>query len=130
MAPAEVRRNILKFVMGDRMMDLSKSSIPIRIPPGSFSDGAEDMYYEELDHEKGRFKVYLSKIAPTLMKAADEATRKDLVQMINNGGGPARSWWQRRLSWKLRVESRSQILWLGSPSKPELCSHFFCHFLG
>ena len=72
MAPAEVRRNILKVVMGDRMMDLSKSSIPSRVPHGSSSDWAEDMYYEELDHEKGPFKVYLSKIAPTLMKAADE----------------------------------------------------------
>lgn len=65
----------------------STSKMLAKIPPGSFFDWAEDMYYEELDHEKGPFKVYLSKVAPTLMKAADEATRKDLAHLINNGGG-------------------------------------------
>lgn len=65
----------------------SSSKILARIPPGTFFDWAEDMYYEELDHEKGPFKIYLSKVAPMLMKAADEATRKDLVKMIKNGGG-------------------------------------------
>ena len=65
----------------------SSSKILAKIPPGSFFDWAEDMYYEELDHEKGPFKVYLSKVAPMLMKAADEATRKDLVRMIKSGGG-------------------------------------------
>ena len=65
----------------------SSSKMLARIPPGSFFEWAEDMYYEELDHEQGPFKVYLSKVAPMLMKAADEATRKDLIQMINNGGG-------------------------------------------
>lgn len=45
------------------------------------------MYYEELDHDNGPFKVYLSMVAPMLMKAADEATMKDLVRMIKQGGG-------------------------------------------
>lgn len=65
----------------------SSSKIMSRIPPGKFFDWAEDMYYEELDHENGPFKVYFSKVAPMFMKGVDEATRKDLVRMVKQGGG-------------------------------------------
>ena len=65
----------------------SSSKILSKIPPGHFFDWAEDMYYEELDHENGPFKVYLSRVAPTLMKGADEATMREMVRMVKQGGG-------------------------------------------
>ena len=65
----------------------SRSEILAKVPPGTFFDWAEDMYHEELDHENGPFKVYLSKVSPMLMKGVDEATRKDLARMIKQGGG-------------------------------------------
>ena len=65
----------------------SSSRILGKIPPRRFFDWAEDMYYEELDHENGPFKLYLSKVAPTLLKGADGATRKELVGMVKQGGG-------------------------------------------
>ena len=65
----------------------SSGKILYKIPPGHFFDWAEDMYYEELDHENGPFKVYLSRIGPTLMKTADEGTMKQLARMVNQGGG-------------------------------------------
>ena len=65
----------------------ASSNILSKIPPGDFFVWAEDMYYEELDHESGPFKVYFSKIAPALVKEADEATMKGLVPMVKQGGG-------------------------------------------
>ena len=65
----------------------SSSKILYKIPPSHFFDWAEDMYYEEIDHENGPFKVYLSRIAPTLMKTADEGTMKQMARMVNQGGG-------------------------------------------
>ena len=65
----------------------SSGKIIYKIPPGHFFDWAEDMYYEELDHENGPFKIYLSRVGPTLMKTADEGTMKQLARMVNQGGG-------------------------------------------
>ena len=65
----------------------SSSKILSKITSGHFFDWAEDMYFEELDHENGPFKVYLSRVAPTLVKGADEATMKELVGMVKHGGG-------------------------------------------
>ena len=65
----------------------SSSKLLAKVPSGTFFDWAEDMYYEELDHENGPFKVYLSKVSPMLIKGADEATRKALARMIKQGGG-------------------------------------------
>ena len=65
----------------------SSSTLLAKVPSGTFFDWAEDMYYEELDHEHGPFKVYLSKVSPMLIKGADEATRKALARMIKQGGG-------------------------------------------
>ena len=65
----------------------SNGKILHKIPPGHFFDWAEDMYYEELDHDNGPFKLYLSKIGPTLMKTVDEGTMKQLARMVNQGGG-------------------------------------------
>lgn len=65
----------------------SSSKTLSKVPPLTFFDWAEDMYHEELDHEKGPFKVYMSKVAPTLLKGADAATMKELVRMVKHGGG-------------------------------------------
>ena len=65
----------------------SSSKLMTKVSPGVFFDWAEDMYYEELDHQNGPFKVYLAKVAPTLMKGVDEATKKALTHMISQGGG-------------------------------------------
>ena len=65
----------------------SSGKILYKIPPSDFFDWAEDMYYEELDHENGPFKVYLSRVGPTLMKTVDEGTMKQLARMVNQGGG-------------------------------------------
>lgn len=65
----------------------SSSKILSKIPPGRFFDWAEDMYYEELDHDSGPFKLYLSRVAPTLIKGVDEGTMKELVGMVSQGGG-------------------------------------------
>ncbi|CAF9938665.1 MAG: hypothetical protein ALECFALPRED_007814 [Alectoria fallacina] len=65
----------------------SSSKILGEVAPGVFFDWAEDMYHEELDHDNGPFKVYFSKVAPMLMKGANEATWKDLARMVKQGGG-------------------------------------------
>ena len=65
----------------------SSSKILEKVSPATFFDWAEDMYYEELNHDNGPFKVYLAKVAPPLMKTADQATMNDLVPMIKQGGG-------------------------------------------
>ena len=63
------------------------SKLITQIPRAKFFDWAEDMYYEELDHENGPFKVYLSFAAPSLLKGMDEACKRSLVKMISQGGG-------------------------------------------
>ena len=65
----------------------SSSKILSKIPPGNFFDWAEDMYYEELDHGDGPFKLYFAKVAPMLVKEADETTMQGLIPMIKLGGG-------------------------------------------
>ena len=65
----------------------SSSKILSKVPALTFFDWAEDMYHEELDHENGPFKVYLSKVAPMLLKSADPASMKELVRMVHQGGG-------------------------------------------
>ena len=75
----EMQKQVVKLV--------SSSKILAKVPPGAFFDWAEDMYYEELDHDKGPFKEYFSKVAPMLMKEAAKATMKDLIPMVSQGGG-------------------------------------------
>lgn len=65
----------------------SSSKIQAKVPPSAFFDWAEDMWHEELDHDNGPFKVYLTKVAPMLVKGADEATKKEILRMVNQGGG-------------------------------------------
>lgn len=74
-----LQKQIVKIFSSSKIMD--------KVSPGVFFDWAEDMYSEELDHENGPFKVYLAKVAPTLMKGVDEATKKALSHMIKQGGG-------------------------------------------
>ena len=75
----DLQKQIVKLV--------STSKILGNVPAGTFFDWAEDMWYEELDHNNGPFKVYMSKVAPMLMKGADEATMTELIRMVNQGGG-------------------------------------------
>ena len=65
----------------------SSSKILSKITPGVFFDWAEDMYSEEIDHENGPFKMYFSRVAPTLIKTVDEATKNELKRMVAQGGG-------------------------------------------
>ena len=65
------------------------SKLVTQIPRAKFFDWAEDMYYEELDHNNGPFKVYFSKVAPTLLNGMDEACKGSLASMVNQGGGYA-----------------------------------------
>ena len=66
---------------------VSKARIPAKVPPGMFFDWAEDMWHEELDHDDGPFKWYLSKAAPVFIEGADAATMKELLRMVKQGGG-------------------------------------------
>ena len=75
----DLQKQVVKF--------FSSSKILSKISHGRFFEWAEDMYYEELDHENGPFKVYMSKVAPTIMREANAATRKELVGMVKQGGG-------------------------------------------
>ena len=63
------------------------SKLITQIPRAKFFDWAEDMYYEELDHKDGPFKVYFSMVAPSLLKGMDEECKKSLAEMMNHGGG-------------------------------------------
>ncbi len=58
-----------------------------KITPAAFFDWAEDMYYEELDHENGPFKVFFARVAPALMRCVDPSVSKDLCRMVKLGGG-------------------------------------------
>ena len=75
----ELQKQVVKLFSSSRILS--------KIPPDDFFDWAEDMYYEELDHENGPFKVYFSKVAPMLVKEADETTMEGLAPMIKQGGG-------------------------------------------
>ena len=63
------------------------SKLITQIPRAEFFDWAEDMYYEELDHENGPFKIHFSMVAPNLLKGLDEACKSSLTAMANRGGG-------------------------------------------
>ena len=63
------------------------SKLVTQIPHAKFFDWAEDMYYEELDHRMGPFKIYFSIVAPDLLKGMDEACKRSLAAMVNQGGG-------------------------------------------
>lgn len=65
----------------------STSKILAKITPATFFDWAEDMYYEELDHENGPFKTFFARVAPSLMRCVDPSLMKDLCRMVNLGGG-------------------------------------------
>ena len=63
------------------------SKLVTQIPRAKFFDWAEDMYYEELDHENGPFKIYFSTVAPSLLKGMDEECKHSLTTMVSHGGG-------------------------------------------
>ena len=63
------------------------SKLVTQIPRAKFFDWAEDMYYEELDHKNGPFKIYMSIAAPDLLKGMDDECKRSLASMVNQGGG-------------------------------------------
>lgn len=74
-----LQKQVVKLFTSSKLMEVMTLS--------EFFDWAEDMYFEEIDHENGPFKVYFSKVAPALMKKVDEGTKKELSRMIKHGGG-------------------------------------------
>ena len=76
----------------------AKSKLQSKVDAVTFFDWAEDMYYEELDHEHGQFKKYFERVAPTLMmndveKGEERGMSNDLMtqilDMVKLGGGYA-----------------------------------------
>ena len=63
------------------------SKLITQIPRAKFFDWAEDMYYEEIDHKNGPFKIYFSIAAPDLLKGMDEECKRSVAAMVNQGGG-------------------------------------------
>ncbi|KAL9100484.1 MAG: hypothetical protein Q9163_004139 [Psora crenata] len=75
-----------------------KSKLLTKVDALTFFDWGEDMYYEELDHEKGPFKKYFERVAPTMIKEAmvkggsrglDKGLMTKLLEMVKLGGGYA-----------------------------------------
>ena len=65
----------------------SKSKMISKMTPTRYFDWAEDMFYEDIDHENGAFKTYLARVAPSMIKELEEAKMKELFQMVKSGGG-------------------------------------------
>ena len=65
----------------------ASSKMLARLTPATFFDWAEDMYYEEIDHEHGAFKEYFAHVAPALMRTLAPADLDDLYRMVKLGGG-------------------------------------------
>lgn len=64
----------------------SASKFLQKVHASTFFDWAEDMYYDELDHRNGAFKVYLMRVGPALMRGLGEDVIKDIGRMVKNGG--------------------------------------------
>lgn len=75
----ELQKKAVKTFCGKRM--LSKVTV------ATFLDWAEDMYYEELDKERGPFVVYFRRVAPSLLQNLDKATINELCRVVRSGGG-------------------------------------------
>lgn len=74
-----LQKQIVKLFAGSKILS--------KITAATFFDWAEDMYYEELDHENGAFKKFLARVAPMLIKHASPELVKDLGKMVRMGGG-------------------------------------------
>ena len=88
-------KELMSLAKHYRLPDLQKQVVQVfktsklitQVPRAKFFDWAEDMYYEELDHENGPFKTYLSIVGPTLLKGMDETCKRSVAAMVNQGGG-------------------------------------------
>ena len=78
--------------------NFSKSRLLSRVKAAMFFDWAEDMYYEELDHESGPFKNYFERVAPGLLQKGKEQVKAGegddglmdaVLEMVKQGGGYA-----------------------------------------
>lgn len=65
----------------------SKYRMLAKVTSATFFDWAEDMYYEELDKERGPFIVYFRRVAPMLLQKLDKATVQELCRVVRSGGG-------------------------------------------
>ena len=74
-----LQKQIVKLFSGSKML--------AKITPTTFFDWAEDMYYEELDHENGPFKSYFARVAPALLCTVEPGLVNDLCRMVKMGGG-------------------------------------------
>lgn len=64
----------------------------------SFFDWAEDMYYEELDHESGPFKAFFSRAAPVLIRGMAGEVLEEVLGMVQQGGGFAKELFKASLT--------------------------------
>ncbi|KAL2037765.1 hypothetical protein N7G274_009490 [Stereocaulon virgatum] len=74
-----LQKQVVKLFSHARMLS--------KVTPATFFDWAEDMYYEELDHDVGPFKAYFSRVAPVMLREAKEETLTELYRMTAQGGG-------------------------------------------
>jgi hypothetical protein len=74
-----LQKQVVKLFSQARMLS--------KVTPATFFDWAEDMYYEELDHDVGPFKAYFSRVAPVMLRGAKEDTLTELYRMTTQGGG-------------------------------------------
>jgi len=64
-----------------------KSKILGKIKPEEFFKWAEDMWYEEIDHETGSFRGLFMRVAPGLLRGAQPDVFEGLMVMVSCGGG-------------------------------------------
>ena len=69
------------------MKAFSQSRMVGKIPVNRFFDWSEDMYYEELDKEKGPFRAFFARVAPGLVKKAKEGEVGEIAKIVGQGGG-------------------------------------------
>ncbi len=69
------------------MKAFSQSRMVGKMPVNQFFDWSEDMYYEELDKEGGPFRGFFARVAPGMVKRANEGEVKEIAKIVGQGGG-------------------------------------------
>ncbi|KAK4694868.1 hypothetical protein P7C71_g2776, partial [Lecanoromycetidae sp. Uapishka_2] len=75
----ELQRKAVKTFSGNKML--------AKVTSATFFDWAEDMYYEELDKEKGPFVTYFRRVTPMLLQKLDKPTTDEILKVVRSGGG-------------------------------------------
>ena len=65
----------------------SQSRMVGKVPVNRFFDWSEDMYYEELDKEKGPFRAFFARVAPGLVKKMKGGDMGEIAKIVGQGGG-------------------------------------------